>query len=47
MQGGAIIHSIYEVLKSNSVLDECFNSKYIFEHYNEIQNKEKIIKFFF
>ncbi len=46
MYGGAIIHSIYEILKSNGDLDKCFNSKYVFENYNQIINQEKIINLF-
>lgn len=46
MKAGAIIHIIYEVLKTNNMLDKCFNSEYIFNNYTKIKNKDILIERF-
>lgn len=46
MNSGAIIHSIYEILKTNDSLDKSFNSKFIFDNYIKMSNKEEIIEVF-
>ena len=44
---GAIIHIIYDILKVNDNVDKCFNTKFIYDNYINLENKEKIIKIFF
>ena len=46
MNAGAIIHIIYEILKTNNMLDKCFNSEYIFNNYTKIKNKDILIEKF-